>query len=579
MNHIIAEKKFNLFAQYLVAQELLDAQAAEKLSEEAHTNEETLISYLERKKILDSIVIANAASQYFSMPLYDLSAHDENYLPQEFCDLEMVQKYYGLPILKRDNKLIVAIADPNAPQLQEIAFMTGYKTEFVLVEADKLRHAIDFIKGDKISPHFDSLEEEKMDYSFDADIEELEIDTHAAEEQKETITTEEIDDRPVVRFVNKILLNAIKTKTSDIHFEPYEHMYRVRYRQDGVLYEIAQPPIQFVNSIVARLKVMANLDISERRVPQDGRFKLTISKGQSIDFRVSTCPTLHGEKVVMRLLDAQNTALEIEKLGMNKIQQKHYMKAINMSQGMILVTGPTGSGKTITLYSALRVLNTPEQNISTIEDPVEIYMEGVNQVQVNPKTGMTFANALRSFLRQDPDIIMVGEIRDLETAEIAIKAAQTGHLVFSTLHTNNAPATLSRLLNMGVKTFNVASSVTLVMAQRLVRKLCPHCKQRNDLSKEELLEEGFSEDEISDLKIYGPGSCDHCTNGYKGRIGIFEVMPISPAMEQIIMEEGNEIQLAEQAKKDGVTTIHESGREKIRQGLTSIKEVNRVIND
>jgi type IV pilus assembly protein PilB len=378
--------------------------------------------------------------------------------------------------------------------------------------------------------------------------------------------------------VNKILMDAIKNKASDIHFEPYEKMYRVRYRQDGILYEVATPPIKLANSIVARLKVMANLDIAERRVPQDGRFKLILGKDRNIDFRISTLPTLHGEKVVMRILDPTATQLDIVTLGFDPQQQEYYLNAINKSQGIILVTGPTGSGKTVSLYTALRILNRPEKNISTIEDPVEIYMEGINQVQVNLKSGMTFSKALRAFLRQDPDIMMVGEIRDLETAEIAIKAAQTGHLVLSTLHTNSAPETLDRLRNIGIQTYNLASSVLLVMAQRLARRLCQVCKRPEKISEITLTTAGFSPEECAGIQFYGPGGCDQCTLGYKGRVGIYEVMPISPDMQRIIINNGNTLDLRAQMIKEGIKTLSQSGIEKIRQGLTSFEEVNRVVS-
>lgn len=568
------ESGLDLFAQHLVEQEVIDEQQVKAAVQQAKSENESFILFLEKNNILDGITIAKLASKYFGMPLYDLSAHEPSYIPDEYLELEIVKNHYALPIIKRGDQLLVAVSDPNIPQLQEIGFMTGLKCEFILVEVDKLRGLVDELTGEEeVATEMEDLDDSSLD--------DLEFDSVDAEgkDEDDSVSAYDIDDRPVVRFVNKILLNAIRTKSSDIHFEPYEKIYRVRYRQDGILYEVANPPIQFTNAIVARLKVMSNLDISERRVPQDGRFKLRISKGQSIDFRVSTCPTLHGEKVVMRILDPGSTKLDVTGLGMNEVQKEHYLRAVNLSQGMILVTGPTGSGKTVSLYSAIRLLNVPEKNISTIEDPVEIYMQGINQVQVNNKTGLTFANALRAFLRQDPDIMMVGEIRDLETAEIAIKAAQTGHLVLSTLHTNSAPVTLSRLLNMGVQAFNIASSVSLVMAQRLVRKLCTKCKKRIEIPKDELLREGFSEEEIPKLELYEPSSCGLCTNGFKGRLGIFEVMPLSIEMGQLIMEGGNSLDLAKQARKEGVASLKESGLQKVKEGQTSLNEVNRVVVD
>jgi type IV pilus assembly protein PilB len=384
-----------------------------------------------------------------------------------------------------------------------------------------------------------------------------------------------------VRFVNKVMLDGIKKGASDIHFEPYEKYFRVRFRQDGVLSEIARPPVQLAVKVVARLKVMARLDIAERRIPQDGRIKMRLSKNRAIDFRVNTCPTLFGEKVVLRILDSSSIGLGIDVLGYEEVQKQAYLEQLAKPYGMILVTGPTGSGKTVSLYTGLNILNTADRNISTAEDPAEINLPGINQVNVNPKVGLTFASALKAFLRQDPDVIMVGEIRDMETGEIAIKAAQTGHLVLSTLHTNDAPQTLSRMVNMGIAPYNIASSVELIIAQRLARRLCNNCKQVKDIPHQTLIDEGFNPDEVKTLKIYGPSpdGCDQCNGGYKGRVGIYQVMPISDTMRRIIMEGGNAIQLADQAQKEGINDLRQSGLVKVRAGLTSLEEINRVTKE
>jgi len=413
----------------------------------------------------------------------------------------------------------------------------------------------------------------------DADLDNLDITSDTDDDKKKDEGSSEVDDAPVVRFINKILLDAINKGASDIHFEPYEKIYRIRYRQDGMLSEAATPPVALANKISARLKVMSRLDISERRVPQDGRMKMVLSKTRAIDFRVNSCPTLFGEKIVLRILDPSSAKLGIDALGYEPEQKELYMKALHMPYGMILVTGPTGSGKTVSLYTGLNILNTMDRNISTAEDPSEINLPGVNQVNVNPKVGLTFAAALKAFLRQDPDVIMVGEIRDLETAEIAIKAAQTGHMVLSTLHTNDAPQTLSRLLNMGVAPFNIASAVSLIIAQRLARRLCSKCKAVADIPSAVLIKIGFKEEELSGLTVYKPVGCDQCFEGYKGRVGIYQVMPISEAMGRIIMAGGNAMQIADQARQDGIPDLRASGLKKIRQGMTSLEEINRVITE
>lgn len=562
-----ANKSLNILGQRLVSLGYLTPAQAEDAARVAEKEKKSFIAHLCEAQILPSSQLADVTSKTYGIPLYELKAHNPSFIPPEFLELDIVANKEGLPILKRPNKLVVAVGDPDLPSLREISFVTGLKTEFVIVDVMEMRRKIDEL----LAPDED-LQSEEVNF------EEFEINSYNEEKEEETTLTYGIDETPVVRFVNKILMDAIRGKASDIHFEPYEKVYRVRYRQDGILYEVANPPIKLVSSIVARLKVMSNLDISERRVPQDGRFKLIMGKDRSIDFRISTLPTLWGEKIVMRILDPSATQLDISALGFEPKQQEDYLRAINMSQGIILVTGPTGSGKTVSLYTALRLLNRPEKNISTVEDPVEINMEGINQVQVNLKTGMTFAKALRAFLRQDPDIIMVGEIRDLETAEIAIKAAQTGHLVLSTLHTNSAPETLDRLRNIGIQTFNLASSVLLVMAQRLARRLCPACKKPEKISDLMLTSAGFSPEECEGITFYGPVGCDECTHGYKGRVGLYEVMPISPEMQKIIINGGNTLDLREQMIKEGIKTLAQAGMEKIQQGLTSFQEVNRVVS-
>ncbi len=418
-----------------------------------------------------------------------------------------------------------------------------------------------------------------MEDLLDADLDNLDISSgNEAPENDESKL--DVDEAPVVRYINKILLDAIKQGVSDIHFEPYEYTYRIRYRQDGLLREVATPPSNLANRLSSRIKVMSRMNIAEKRVPQDGRIKMQLSKSRAIDFRVNTCPTLYGEKIVLRILDPTSAQLGIEALGFETEQRTAFLDAINKPYGMILVTGPTGSGKTVSLYTALNLLNKPDVNISTAEDPVEIQVPGINQVNTNVKTGLTFAEALRAFLRQDPDIVMVGEIRDLETAEIAVKAAQTGHLVLSTLHTNDAPQTLTRLANMGIPPFNIASSVLLIMAQRLARRLCDHCKEPDEVPKEALLEEGFTNTDIdTGFTIFKPVGCDICTNGYKGRVGIFQVMPISETMGKIIMEGGTSLQLAEQADQEGIYNLRRSGLRKVMQGITSLQELNRVTKD
>lgn len=492
-------------------------------------------------------------------------------------DNKLISKHHALPLFKRGNRLFVATADPtNLHALDEIKFNTGISTDAVLVEADKLTAALEqFLNAEEesIGDALGDLDEDALD---DLDIEAVTDDAASNED------TSEADEAPIVRFVNKILLDAIKTGASDIHFEPYEKAYRVRFRTDGVLHEVARPPVNLTIRLAARLKVMSQMDISERRIPQDGRIKMKISKTRAIDFRVNTLPTLFGEKIVLRILDPSSAKLGIDALGYEDDQKKLFLDALNSPQGMILVTGPTGSGKTVSLYTGLNILNTPETNISTAEDPVEINLEGINQVMVNAKVGLTFATALRSFLRQDPDIVMVGEIRDLETAEIGIKAAQTGHLVLSTLHTNSAPETLTRLANMGVPTFNIATTVSLIIAQRLARRLCTHCKKpATDIPDHILTEEGMDDIGIErkDFELYHPVGCSKCAKGYKGRVGVYEVVRITPSISSIIMEGGNALDIASAAKAEGFNNLRVSALRKVATGLTSLEEANRVTKD
>ncbi|MGH8353025.1 MAG: type IV-A pilus assembly ATPase PilB, partial [Pseudomonas sp.] len=521
-------------------------------------------------KLVKSRALAELAAEQFGVAFLDLGSIDKESQPKDLVSEKLLRQHRVLPLWRRGNKLFVALSDPtNHQAITDIQFSTGLNTEGILVEDDKL--------GDALEKFFESSASGLEDLG-DVDLDGLDVEA-VDENKQDAVGGQEADDAPVVRFVNKMLLDAIKGGSSDLHFEPYERTYRVRLRTDGILHEVARPPIQLAPRISARLKVMAGLDISERRKPQDGRIKMKISKTKAIDFRVNTLPTLWGEKIVMRILDPTSAQMGIDALGYEEAQKDLYMTALKQPQGMILVTGPTGSGKTVSLYTGLNILNTADVNISTAEDPVEINLEGINQVNVNPKQGMDFSQALRAFLRQDPDIIMVGEIRDLETAEIAIKAAQTGHMVMSTLHTNSAAETLTRLRNMGVPSFNIATSVNLIIAQRLARKLCSHCKKEVDIPREAQLEEGFPENKIGTFKIYRPVGCENCKDGYKGRVGIYEVVKNTPALQRIIMEEGNSIDIATQMRKDGFNDLRTSALLKAMQGVTSLEEVNRVTKD
>lgn len=553
------------FASYLAESQQLDRQVATSALSQSISNKTSYIEYLISQKILDEGHVARAISEYFGLPLCDITSFDLELVPSDYLNIQLVKNKQALPLFQKSGLLYLAIIDPTVENLYEARFFTGLNIRFLIVEASKLAQTIDELLNAIILTEISTQSE---------DIDNLEI--NAYKEEAMDLGAYDVESAPVVNYVNRVLLDAIEKKASDVHFERYEDSYRIRFRQNGVLYPITSPPLKLANYLLARIKVMSNLDITEHRLPQDGRFKLIISKKRAVDFRVSVCPTLFGEKIVLRILDPMSISQGIEKLGMSELQHEHLMSALSRSQGMILVTGPTGSGKTVTLYSALNYLNSPEKNISTVEDPVEIPLVGINQVHVNLKAGLTFATALRSFLRQDPDIIMVGEIRDIDTAEIAVKAAQTGHLVLSTLHTNSAPETINRLMNMGVAPYNLASSLTIVIAQRLVRVLCNECKQKIDIPEDLLLKEGFKQDEIGTFDIYEPVGCDRCISGYKGREGIFEVMPISSEMSYLIMEGGHALDIIKQAKKEGVTDLRESGLKKVKSGTISLSELNRV---
>jgi type IV pilus assembly protein PilB len=559
-------------ARRLVMDGLLNEEEAGKAHEMALKKRTHFVSYLVENKILSSKDIAWSGSQEFGVPLFDLRSMDMEVAPLKMVSEKLIQQHNALPLIKRGNRLYIAVSDPtNLSAIDEFKFHTGINTEAVLVEEDQLHKAIE-----GALEQLDTTMSELMD----ADLDNLDVSSGEDDSAKDKDVSEsDIDDTPVVRFVNKVLLDAINTGASDIHLEPYEKDFRVRFRSDGVLHEITSPPRSLAMRIIARLKVMSRMNIAERRIPQDGRIKMNLSRNRSIDFRVNTLPTLYGEKVVLRILDGAAAQIGVDALGFEEEQKKLFTEAINKPYGMVLVTGPTGSGKTVSLYTGLNMLNTPDRNISTCEDPVEINVMGINQVNVNPVAGLDFGTALRAFLRQDPDIIMVGEIRDLETAEIAIKAAQTGHLVLSTLHTNDAPQTLTRLANMGVPTYNIAASVHLIMAQRLARRLCEKCKKEVDIPKEALQKAGFREEQLDGLKIYAPTGCDSCTSGYKGRVGIYQVMPISEEMGRLIMEDCNSMQLQKQAHTEGIADLRESGLKKVAAGITSLEEVDRVTKE
>jgi type IV pilus assembly protein PilB len=559
-------------ARRLVLDGALDEAAARDAMEKATRERKPLSAYLREHRLVSSAEMAAANSIEFGMPLVDPTVIDGGQSAIKLVSDELLAKHNVLPLFKRGGKLFVGVADPtNSRALDELKFHTNLAVEPILVDEDKIRRTIDLWQDnadDLRDVLGDSEGLEGLEVSGgDDDIADSGVDAKG-------------DDTPVVKFINKVLVDAIKKGASDIHFEPYETEYRVRLRIDGILKQVARMPVKLNQRITARLKVMAQLDIAEKRVPQDGRIKLNLSKTKQIDFRVSTLPTLFGEKVVLRILDASAAKLGIEKLGYEDDQQQLFLDAIARPYGMVLVTGPTGSGKTVSLYTALGILNDEQRNISTVEDPVEIRLPGVNQVQQNVKRGMTFAAALRSFLRQDPDIIMVGEIRDLETAEIAIKAAQTGHMVLSTLHTNDAPQTIARLMNMGIAPYNITSSVTLVIAQRLARRLCPQCKRPQELPEHALLAEGYTADEVhAGITLYEAVGCEDCTEGYKGRTGLYQVMPMSEEIQSIVLQGGNAMQIAEAAQRSGVRDLRQSALMKARNGVTSLAEINRVTKD
>ena len=552
----------------LVSSALISDEESRRYTVEARQQRKPLITFLVDNKILGSAALAEFCEQEFGVPLLDLDAFDLTEIPPKYLNNKLVDKHHALPIYTQGHTLYVAMSDPtNVAALEDFGFSFGLHTEALLVDELKLQKAITKLtEGVSEALGVDNL--------HDNDIDGLEV---AEEITRDAPSGDAEDDAPIVKYINKVLLDAIKRGASDLHFEPYETRYRIRFRIDGILHEIATPPTNLASRFAARLKVMARLDIAERRLPQDGRIKLKVTATKAMDMRVNTLPTMWGEKIVLRILDSSAARLNIDQLGYEPNQKAMYLNALAKPQGMILVTGPTGSGKTVSLYTGLNILNTNERNISTAEDPVEINLTGINQVQVNPKAGLTFASALRAFLRQDPDVVMVGEIRDLETAEIAIKAAQTGHLVLSTLHTNSAAETLTRLMNMGVPAFNIASSVTLIMAQRLARRLCEHCKSEEHIPEHELLELGYTPAQISKgLKLYKPVGCAECSGGYRGRLGIYELMPMSEAIANLIMEGGNSLQIAALAQQEGMRTLRQSGLDKASQGLTSLAEVNRV---
>jgi len=557
----------------LVQEKLLSENEAESVQAQANNQSIPFVTQLVQSRKLSANEIAQSASAAFGFPLLDLNSVNPDYLPQKAIDAKLMQSYRVMALQSRGNTLFIALSDPtNLHALDDVQFQVGMALSPVVVEDDKL--------GKWISKIVDDSDTTLQSLGVGDD---MDLDFGSEEKPAEPEQVTEIDDAPVVKYIQKTLLDAINMGASDLHFEPYEKYYRIRYRVDGELREIARPPLAIKDKIASRIKVISSMDISEKRVPQDGRMKLVLSKNRAIDFRVSTLPTLQGEKIVMRILDPSSATLGIDALGYEPEQREALLSAVQRPYGMVLVTGPTGSGKTVSLYTCLNILNQPGVNISTAEDPAEINLPGVNQVNVNEKAGLTFAAALKAFLRQDPDVIMVGEIRDLETADIAIKAAQTGHMVLSTLHTNDAPGTLSRLMNMGVAPFNIASSVILITAQRLARRLCKVCKHPVDIPKEALLQAGFKEHELDgSWQVYGPkeGGCDACNgSGYKGRVGIYQVMPITDEMSRIIMRNGTAHDISDQARREGVKDLRQSGLLKVKQGLTSLEEIEACTNE
>ncbi|MDZ4140502.1 MAG: type IV-A pilus assembly ATPase PilB [Methylotenera sp.] len=565
--------KLSGLARTLIQEKLLSEDEARAIQAQANAANSLFITQLIQSKKLSALAIAETSAKAFGCPYFNLDAFNIDYLPAKKIDGKLMQTNRVLALQVRNNTLFVAISDPtNLHALDSVQFQMGMSLSPVVVEDDKLGRWIDKIV-EASDTSMKSLDVGDDDYDLGGE----------DFAQEEVAQTQEVDDAPVVRFLNKMLLDAINMGASDLHFEPYEKFYRVRYRVDGILREITQPPLAIKEKLASRIKVISGMDISEKRIPQDGRMKLVLSKTRTIDFRVSTLPLINGEKIVMRILDPSSATLGIEALGYEPLQKEALLSAVSRPYGLVLVTGPTGSGKTVSLYTCLNILNNPGVNIATAEDPCEIPLAGINQVNVNDKQGLTFAAALKSFLRQDPDIIMIGEIRDLETADMAIKAASTGHMVLSTLHTNDAPSTLTRLLNMGVAPFNIASAVSLITAQRLARRLCKTCKVPiNDVPKEALLGVGFTEEDLDGTwQLYGPkeGGCDLCNEGYKGRVGIYQVMPITDAISRIIMKQGTAHDIADQAKIEGVKDLRQSGLMKVMQGLTSIEEVESCTNE
>lgn len=558
-------------AQTLANLNLVDKDSITEIAQ-ANSNIKDLLRETFAKGLISPSVMSKELSSRFGSPLFDISALDTNSFPIELIDFKVVEKHFVLPFYQHGKNLFVAMLDPtNKSAFDEIQFYTGLQIIPIQVEFEALEQAISALEESQSA----GLE----DFLGDGDIE---LDIADGDEENADDGGEDFDpdDAPVVKYVNQVLVDAINRGASDIHIEPFEREMRVRFRIDGILHKITSQPISFASRIVARIKILAKLDIAERRAPQDGRVKLKIAKNKAFDFRVNTLPTVYGEKVVMRLLDSSAANLDLKILGFTDEQLKEYMFAVGRPYGMVLITGPTGSGKTVTLYSGLNMLNDPTKNISTVEDPVEIQLPGITQVNINERANLGFADALRAFLRQDPDIIMLGEIRDLETAEIAIKASQTGHMVLSTLHTNDAPATLTRLLNMGVPAFNVASAVTIIVAQRLVRRLCTQCREKQELPEQALLDAGFKQQEIPNLELYkpNPSGCPACTEGYKGRTAVYQVMPISEATKALIMKGCTENEIEEQAKKEGILDLRASGLVKVREGVTSLEEIERVTN-
>ena len=571
MSELHTSPKFSGFIRRLVEDGHITAANMQNAVDTAKKTQQDIVAHLIEQHRLTPLTIAESISLEFGEPLFDLAVYDPISLPPEITDNKLIQKHRVVPLIQRGQILYVATSNPtNIDALDAIRFNTKLTIEPIIVEHNKLEKLIDQQFGDTGS--FDFGEDEDIDLDLDV------VSTTTNDNDDDAPQSEEA---PIVKYINKLLIDAIRMGASDLHFEPYEKMYRVRYRVDGVLRQIAHPPLQMATRLASRLKVMSQMDISEKRMPQDGRIKLKLSKTKAIDFRVNSLPTLFGEKLVLRILDPSSAMLGIEALGYEEDQKALFMDALDKPQGMLLITGPTGSGKTVSLYTGLNILNTEDTNISTAEDPVEINLEGINQVNVNIKTGLTFSAALKAFLRQDPDIIMVGEIRDLETAEIAIKAAQTGHMVMSTLHTNSAPETLTRLRNMGVPSFNIATSVNLVIAQRLARRLCSHCKAPVEIPRQSLLELGFTEQDLAnpEFEIFQPVGCSECREGYKGRVGVYEVMKVTPEISKIIMEDGNALQIAQASEQAGFNNLRRSGLKKVMQGVTSLQEINRVTSE